>query len=1052
MKLSKWLHLVFLSGLLLVAGSVRADDTDIFNQPPGATMPAPNILFILDNTANWSRAAQKWVGSDTAGDAEILAIKNFVAGLAKPANVGLMEFTTAGRTGGYVRYGVRDMTVAANNTALQSILSGISVNSPSEKVNQSSGGIANTLYEAWLYLNGSASWAGMDASADYSGNTGLTPAGKSLTGGFAYRGSSTNSAYNSPIGTNCAKTYIIFIGNNGPAASPAVPAPTDPSVRTLLDKSYTSTPDIQSAWARFLHLRPDLVPGSVAAANGSVTTYTIDAYNAQQNTDYTNVLKNMAQQGGGKYYRAGSDTDLQNSLQNILAQIQAVNSVFASASLPVSVSVRGTYLNQVYLGVFRPDANSQPNWVGNLKQYKLGADTSVTPPSLFLTDSLGTAAENPTTGFVNPSAVSFWTQASSFWDPLYYVNSQGVGGSSDSPDGDLVEKGGVAQYIRTTFATSQSTRNIYTCTGICGSGSLLSDTPFRTTPINTTPNGVSHTTNPLATTLAEHQAIINWVRGGNVNQDDPTPRLPTDTNPAVASSSIRGFAHGDVLHARPAVINYGRTTDDIMVYYGSNDGILHAVKGGQTLANGNGNGNELWGFIAPEHFSQFKRMRDHTPTISATNPKPYFMDGSPTAYTYSSANDGKIDYTRGDKAYLFIPMRRGGRLIYALDVSNPSAPKFLWKRSNADTGFGELGQSWSDMRVAKLRYQTNPVLIFGLGYDAVANDPTIQGTATMGRGVIVLDATTGNPIWQAGPAPTGATYNKTVSGMTYAIPAALGLYDSDRDGYIDRIYAADTGANVWRINVNDANPANWTANQLASLGSTGANARKFLFQPDIIPADPINNFDSLLLGSGDREHPFDTAIQNRYYMIRDDHGLTATRLTPITEGTAGSTTGVAGQLYDASLDLVQVGTPEQIAAAKAALSTASGWYVTLASGEKVVGGSTTLAGTVFFGTNTPTPVADNACVGNLGRARIYGLNYLNAGAAIDQNKNGMLSVVERSFTRAGGGYPPTPVPISVRIDGRTYQGVISGTQVLNAPAPPLGRRYRTFWQRMIDKN
>ena len=143
----------------------------------------------------------------------------------------------------------------------------------------------------------------------------------------------------------------------------------------------------------------------------------------------------------------------------------------------------------------------------------------------------------------------------------------------------------------------------------------------------------------------------------------------------------------------------------------------------------------------------------------------------------------------------------------------------------------------------------------------------------------------------------------------------------------------------------EADPTNWTVNQLASLGGTGANARKFLSQPDVIPADPTNNFDSLLLGSGDREHPFDTAIQNRYYMIKDDHGLTATPSTPITEGTAGSTTGVAGQLYDATSDLVQVGTAAQVAAAKTALATASGWYVTLASGEKVVGGSTTLAGT-----------------------------------------------------------------------------------------------------------
>ena len=397
-------------------------------------------------------------------------------------------------------------------------------------------------------------------------------------------------------------------------------------------------------------------------------------------------------------------------------------------------------------------------------------------------------------------------------------------------------------------------------------------------------------------------------------------------------------------------------------------------------------------------------------------------------------------------------MRRGGRFIYALDVSNPLAPKFLWKRSHIDLGFTELGQSWSDMRVAKLRYQTNPVLIFGLGYDAPANDPTIQGIATMGRGVMVLDATTGNPIWQAGTSPGGATYNKIVAGMTYAMPATVALYDSDGDGNIDRIYTVDTGGNVWRINVDDANPANWTVNQLASLGGTGANARKFLYQPDIIPADTSNNFDSLLLGSGDREHPFDTAITNRYYMIKDNHGLSATQLSPIIEGTPGSTSGAAGQLYDATSNLLQVGTTAQVAAAKTALGNASGWYVILGTGEKVVGGATTLAGTVFFGTNVPTPVAVNACVGNLGQARLYALSYLNGSATIDENKTGTLTTVDRYFTRAGGGYPPTPVAISVVINGKTYQGAISGTQVLTSPGPALGRRYRTFWQQLIDKN
>lgn len=1033
MKVAKLLHVVFLAALAVVSIASRAEDTDIFNQPPGVTPPAPNIIFILDNTANWSKASQHWDGSPTQGQAELLAIKNFVAGLTQPANVGLMMFTApgGGRDGGYVRFGVRSMSVGANNTALQNIVSNINVNSPSEKISQSSGDYANTLYEAWLYLKGSASWAGMDGNADYSGNTGgLTAFGKGLTSGFAYQGSTTLSAYNSPIAAGgCAKTYIIFIGNNRLNPMPPTPGASDPAATTLTTYHYTSTPDVQSAWARFLHLRPDLTAASVAAANGSVTTYTIDAYNAQQNLAFTAMMKNMARNGGGRYYQAGSDAAIATALQNILSQIQAVNSVFASASLPVSVSVRGTYLNQVYLGVFRPDAT--PNWVGNLKQYKLGVDTATTPPHLFLADSAGAAAENAITGFLNPSAVSFWTRPTAFWDPLYYVNTQGVGGSSDSPDGDLVEKGGAAEYLRTTYATSQATRNIYTCTGTCTGGSLLSSTPFNTSNASIT--------NALlgASSTADHDSIINWVRGANTLLDD---------NPYAAATTayIRGFAHGDVLHSRPAVVNYNRTADDIMLFYGANDGILHAVKGGQVTTNNDG--NELWGFIASEHFAQFKRMHDHSLAISAistTNPKPYFIDGSPTVYTYSSAGDGVIDHTRGDKAYLFVTMRRGGRFIYALDVSNPSAPKFLWKHSNSDTGFSELGETWSDLEVATLRYQTNPVLITGMGNDPAANNPLVQGTATMGRGVMVLDATTGSMIWQAGPS----------AGMTYAIPANVALLDSDGVGNIDRLYAADTGANIWRINVNDATPSNWTVTKLASLGGSGANARKFLYAPDIVivPATTTtNNFDALLIGSGDREHPFDTTIQNRYYMIKDDHGLNAVQATPIIEGTAGSTTGVSGQLYDATSNLVQVGTSAQRTAARIALSTASGWYITLGSGEKVVSGSTTLAGTVIFGTNTPATAATNTCTGNLGEARIYLLNYLDGSSTFDVNNSHTLTTSDRYQVRPGGGYPPTPVPISVRIGGTPYEAAISGTQVMSPPSPALGRRYRTYWQKGID--
>ena len=109
-----------------------------------------------------------------------------------------------------------------------------------------------------------------------------------------------------------------------------------------------------------------------------------------------------------------------------------------------------------------------------------------------------------------------------------------------------------------------------------------------------------------------------------------------------------------------------------------------------------------------------------------------------------------------------------------------------------------------------------------------------QGTATMGRGIMAIDGLNGDVIWQAGPAPAGSSYSSTVAGMLYSIASDLTVLDRDADGYVDRIYAPDTGGNIWRVDTDDTDPANWTVTQLAALGGTGAHARKFLYPPDVV--------------------------------------------------------------------------------------------------------------------------------------------------------------------------------------------------------------------------
>ena len=67
--------------MLLACGLARpsaAEDTDIFSPRADFDPGIPTIIFVLDNTANWSRQSNGWP-SGTQGAAEMNAIASVVA-------------------------------------------------------------------------------------------------------------------------------------------------------------------------------------------------------------------------------------------------------------------------------------------------------------------------------------------------------------------------------------------------------------------------------------------------------------------------------------------------------------------------------------------------------------------------------------------------------------------------------------------------------------------------------------------------------------------------------------------------------------------------------------------------------------------------------------------------------------------------------------------------------------------------------------------------------------------------------------------------------------
>jgi type IV pilus assembly protein PilY1 len=1485
MKKIQKLVLLFAAVLMGYSSALRADDTDIYVDN-AATNGKPNVLFVIDTGANFSSVAPVPCTTyasggapslgNTAGGIEQCALVDTIEGLADSSvNIGILvnnnnnfgtdvrqagdpayHETCMGSDGGCVIRKLTTMNTAGKASLVSFIrswkMSNVGGVDPINEFVIKSGGdrTASTMQEAWAYYNGKIGMSGKDYA-------------------------------NSILGSGCQKNFIIFIGNSFTASG----GPADGGNMSPFDGAYGMTAAQTAATAAQkikISERVDFNPSScgvtsiaatTAAANWSenwadewarlmneqdggttqmestqnIKTYTVGVVNdASCKPDYPALLTTMAKYGGGKYFKTSNSSDLKVAMQTILNEVQAVNSVFSSASLPVSVNAEGSYLNQIYLGMFRPDSSAAPRWLGNLKQYHLVKNESGV---LVLGDKNNNPAISSSgTGFISPNAVSFWSNkdestlpdsAGGFW----VKDQKGIPKSGfDSPDGEVVEKGGVAQQIRlenltadfssteggssnprrlftycpdgttcnanltnssnafstanlgipaTAFGSSttlpvvsivrpaddptsavvttsgahgfttgttvtitnaaQSEYNVtqavtyvsptsfkitgfedlptspsagtytvsagtiapvsvtsmsrttsttggnnfetvtvttsaqhnfttssnivitgaypteYNRTGtpatvpdatsftfniaikpnataqnsygaqlspaaypplqgvslsnpslqvVVGSSStahklhvgqvvsisltgnnryntsftvteVISPTQFKlsgggsnlvgqaavtgrvtprtdlavviqsgypsrqgttntetatvnlaagapagwfgaqtgdtkivnivktggtnanegvyaasnvtitcsntgctqfTFPITVTPanpptgsivaglagassaaipvgaidrHGTATATVTLPDTVADNtfadgqalhivastplgteaayvgqwtisctapcktftfgpvqqypatpatgahitaysestppnkDSLIRWVRGEDNFGDEKGPRFGETSGPLL-SIKVRPSVHGDVLHSRPLVVNYGDAERGIVVFYGANDGIYRAINGNQT---GNINsvppGGELWGLVLPEHYGLLNRQRLNSPelrfpstTLESAQPKNYFVDGPTAAYQRIDA-DGKIT-----KAIIYLTMRRGGRFLYAIDVTQPATPTVLWRRSNESTDYDELGQTWSRPRAVLLDgggLGTTPVLVFGGGYDPNEDSEPPTTTATtsgdsMGRAIYIVDAMTGDVIWQASASCTASASCKNVPEMKYAIPSDVTFVDRNLNGKTDKIYVGDLGGNIWRVDVADADKSAWTVTKLAALGCAGGacaggtTPRKFFFPPAVLsikPASDAGAFDAVSIPSGDREHPLKSTatgsaynVNNKFFMI-NDRGVTS---TPVTQNvTLSSLFNATSTPYNGELN---------------------GFYINFATGEKGVNAPLATNGQVFFATNRPVDKSAT-CAANLGEAKAYAVSPFSA-----EQKTSKID---------GGGLPPSPV-------------------------------------------
>lgn len=766
--------------------------------------------------------------------------------------------------------------------------------------------------------------------------------------------------YISPIQYQCQKNFIVYLTDGEPTSD----GEAENRIDNWPDGPNNCSGNCLDEISGYL-FGSDL--NSSFDGTQNAITYTIGFLSDQD------LLNEAAQEGGGEYYTANNAEALQDALTNIVTEVLDINSTFTAPAVSVNAFNRTVHLDQLFFTIFKP--SERPHWNGNLKRFDVGESNG----EIEILDVHGNPAVDPATGFFADNAESYWTL------------------DDQDPDGGEAALGGAA-------GTLELPRKVYTYTG---SADLLTDA-----------SNEFHEDNSLVTAAklsipgadaAYRTKLIQWARGLDVDDDDSD-----------GSTTDARRIMGDPLHSKPVVVTYGGSSSspDFTVYMTTNDGFFHAIDGNS--------GEELFAFIPESHWDALNALYEN----ASAEDKNYGLDGSITPWVKDVNGNGAVEPSDGDHVYLYFGERRGGKSYYALDVTLRDQPKFLWKVSKSTAGFGELAQTWSQPRLATVRIGASEkhVLIFGGGYDESLDELTAYQDDDEGRAIFMVDATNGDLLWWAGPSGSGA--NLELASLQSSIPAEVRVIDMNSDGFHDRMYVGDMGGRLFRFDIINGNTVGQglvDGGQIASLGAgdlAGATAednRKFFYPPDAaLIVDGESSYISLAIGSGNQTEPLQLTTQDRFFVVRDPNVFNVPDAYTESDGTlitVNETAPANSDLYNATENLAGQGSDAERSAAISAMDSRDGWYIDLVSasgvneGEKVLSEATTIQGTVFFTTFTPTSSVQqtNACAPSQGIARVYNVDVQYARPVRNFNETGSddaLTREDRASTLARGGIPP----------------------------------------------
>ena len=676
-------------------------------------------------------------------------------------------------------------------------------------------------------------------------------------------------------------------------------------------------------------------------------------------------LMRIAYEGGTQHaFFADNLTTLKSELSKILELISAASTsrtvpAFASAASTQASNSNAPAVAYEFTTSFRPGVNSL--WSGNLERHRWECklQSGVLVPELQAIDVAkgDNFSENVNTGkLTRPREFMTFVGNTVLSGGISIVDSRGtIRPNLSSNDGlglydGSVEQGGLSD-IANAMQTSPKAMGLDPMPAACSDPLLAAGSPSN----------------------CAYQ-VMKWELGGNNGGAKP---------------NRQGAEFGAIYHSSPALVgaprafirdpSYARFAEQnasrpVVLYTATTDGQLHAFKVASNdatevslLADSLEN-NELWSFLPPYVL----------PGLLAQYPisQQILLDGVPVVKdvfferTLAQAQAGGTAAGVDWHTVLVAGGRGGGGFYYALDVTDPNNPTFLWQIGHVRTSTPMFSSFSRTPAIATIRYDNGSgvkevgVAILPGGTGTLDPDPTctrsrITGSTSHidpsyqprsnvrcwndgpGRSLTIVRLDTGEVLMRFqqnnddGPSVLLPARRKNVK-FDAPISSQPVPYPSQVGQIANRIFVGDADGTMWRVDLSDANPSNWEVDLMFDgypLPGDSYNDGQPIDTTPVVAVDGVGNT-VVLFSTGDQETFHAT-------------GTMETRIWSITE----KPVAVGGKPF--SVD--------------------ANWFIPFTGGKRVTGPIALFDEVAYFSTFEPQ-VGGSVC--NEGFGSLWGVDYL----------------------------------------------------------------------------